>query len=149
MLDCHCSMAQFHPTLCDPLDCSMPDFPVHYLPEFAQTHVLSVGDAVQLSHPLSPPSPPALNLSQHQGLFQWVGSSHKWSKYWIFNFSTSLACWIRVALRPMIGILIKRGRFRDTDKQGEVAVMQLRKPRNNKNGWKIPDSRKHWGRILP
>ena len=63
-------MAQFHPTLCDPLDCSTPDFPVHYLPEFAQTHVLSVGDAVQLSHPLSPPSPPALNLSQHQGLFQ-------------------------------------------------------------------------------
>ena len=144
MLDCHCSMAQFHPTLCDPMDCSTLDFPVlHYLPEFAQTHVLSVGDAIQLSHPLSPPSTPALNLSQHQGLSNELALHIRWSRYWIFNFSTSLACWIRVALSPVLGILIKRGRFQDTDTQGEVAVMQLHKPRNNKNGWKIPDSRKY------
>ena len=56
---------------CDPMDCSTPGFPVlHYLSEFAQTHVLCVGDAIQPSHPLSSPFPPALNLSQHQGLFK-------------------------------------------------------------------------------
>ena len=56
-----------------PMDCSTPGFPVlHYLLEFAQTHVHWVGDAIQPSHPLSPSSPPALNLSQHQGLFQWI-----------------------------------------------------------------------------
>ena len=59
--------------LCDPIDCSIPGFPVlHYLLEFVQTPVHWVGDATQPSHPLSPPSPPALNLSQHQGIFQWV-----------------------------------------------------------------------------
>ena len=64
-------------TLCDPMDCSMPGFPVHHqLPEFTQTHVHWVGDAIQPSHPLSSPFPPAFNLSQHQGLFQWVSSSH-------------------------------------------------------------------------
>ena len=59
--------------LCDPMDCSMPGFPVHHqLPELAQTHVHRVGDAIQPSHPLSSPSPPALNLLQHQDLSQWV-----------------------------------------------------------------------------
>ena len=58
-------------TLCDPVDCSTPDFPVlHYLPEFAETHVHSISDAIQPSHPRLPPSPLALNLSQQQGLFQ-------------------------------------------------------------------------------
>ena len=67
--------------LCDSMDCSTPGFPVHNpLPEFAQTHVHSVSDAIQPSHPLSSPSLPALNLSQHQGLFQWVGSSHHVAK---------------------------------------------------------------------
>ena len=65
-------------TLCDPMDCSMQGFPVLCnLLEFAQTHVLWVSDAIQPSHPLSPTSAPALNLSQHQSLFQWVGSSHQ------------------------------------------------------------------------
>ena len=60
------------------MDCSTPGFPVlHYLPELAQTHVHWVGDAIQPSHPLLSPSPSALNLSQHQGLFQWVSSSHQ------------------------------------------------------------------------
>ena len=60
------------------MDCSMPDFPaLHHLPEFAQTHVHWVSDAIQPSHPLWSPSPPAFHLSQHQGLFQWVGSSHQ------------------------------------------------------------------------
>ena len=58
--------------LCDPMDCSTPGLPVHHqLPESTQTHVHWVGDAIQLSHPLSSPSPPALNLSQHQGLFKY------------------------------------------------------------------------------
>ena len=61
----------------DPMDCSTPGLPVHHqLPELAQTHVHWVGDATQPSHPLSSPSPPAFNLSKHQGLFQWVSSSY-------------------------------------------------------------------------
>ena len=73
--DC-CSVAQSCPTLCNSMDCSTPGFPVfHYLLEFAQTHVHWVDDAIQLSHPLLPPSPPVLNLSQYQGLSQWVFSS--------------------------------------------------------------------------
>ena len=63
------------------MDCSTPGFPVfHCLPEFAQTHVHWVGDAIQPSHPLSPLSPPALNLSQHQSVFHWVSSSHQVAK---------------------------------------------------------------------
>ena len=82
------SVAQSCLTLCDLMDCSTPGFPVHHqLLEFAQTHVHQVGDAIQPSHPLSSPSPPAFNLSQHLGLFQWVNSSHKWPKYWSFSFS--------------------------------------------------------------
>ena len=65
------SVAQSCPTLCDPMDCSMPGLPVHHqLPELAQTHVYPAGDAIQPSHPLSSLSPPAFNLSQHQGLFK-------------------------------------------------------------------------------
>ena len=72
------SVAQLCPTFCDPMDCSMPGFPVHrQLSEFTQIHVHRVSDAIQPSHPLPSPSPPAFNLSQHQGLFQWVGSSHQ------------------------------------------------------------------------
>ena len=65
------SVTQSCLTLCDPMDCSMPGFPVHHqLLELAQTHVYQVSDAIQPSHPLSASSPPAFNLSQHQGLFQ-------------------------------------------------------------------------------
>ena len=68
---------------------STPGLPVHHqLLEFTQTHVYRVGDAIQLSH-LSSPSHPAPNPSQHQGLFQWVNSSHQWPKYWSFSFSIS------------------------------------------------------------
>ena len=70
---CCCSVAKSCLTLCDPMDCSISGFPVlHCLLEFAQTHVQWVGNAIQPSHPLSPTSPPAFNLSQHQGLFQWI-----------------------------------------------------------------------------
>ena len=72
------SVAQSRLTLCEPTDCSTPGFPVHQqLLEFTQTHVHWVGGAIQPSHPLSSPSPPAPNPSQHQSLFQWVSSSHE------------------------------------------------------------------------
>ena len=75
------SVAQSCPTLCDPTNCSTPGLPVHHqLPEFTQTHVHRVSDAIQPSHPLSSPSPPAPNPSQHQSLFQWVNSSHEVAK---------------------------------------------------------------------
>ena len=68
-------------TLCNPMNCSTSGLPVHHqLSESTQTHVHWVGDTIQLSHPLSSPSPPVLNLSQHQGLFQWVSSSHQVAK---------------------------------------------------------------------
>ena len=87
---CCCLVAQSCPTLCNPMDCSSPGFPVHHqLSELAQTHVHRVGDAVQPTHPLPSPSPPAFNLSQHQDLFQWVSSSHQVAKDWRFNFSIS------------------------------------------------------------
>ena len=88
IFSCCCSVAQSCPTLCDPMDCSRPGSPVpHYLPKFIQTHGHRVGDAIQPSHPLLLPCPPAFNLSQHQGLFQRVSSSHQVAKYWSFSFS--------------------------------------------------------------
>ena len=75
------SVAQSCPTLFDPMNRSTPGLPVHHqLPESTQTHVHRVNDAIQPSHPLLSPSPPALNLSQHQGLFKWVISSHQVAK---------------------------------------------------------------------
>jgi len=75
------SVPQSCPTLCNPMNYSTPGLPVHHqLPEFTPTHVLWVGDAIQPSHPLSSPSPPAPNPSQHQSLFQQVNSSHEVAK---------------------------------------------------------------------
>ena len=84
------SVTQLCPTLCDPMDCCMPGLPVHHqLPEFTQTHVHWVSDAIWQSHPLSSLSSLTFNLSQHQSLFKWVSSSHRWPKYWSFSFSIS------------------------------------------------------------
>ena len=84
------SVAQSCPNLCDPVNHSMPGLPVHHqLLQFTQTHVHQVGDAIQPSHPLSSPSPPASNPSQHQGLFQGVNPFMMWPKYWSFSFSIS------------------------------------------------------------
>ena len=72
------SVTQSCPTLCDPMNHSTPGLPIHHhLPEFTQIHVHQVSEAIQPSHPLSSPSPPAPNPSQHQSLFQWVNSSHE------------------------------------------------------------------------
>ena len=82
------SVTQSCLTLSDPMDCSMPGLPVHHqLRKFTQTHVYWVSDAIQQSHPLSAPSPPAFSLSQHQGLFSAL--CIKWPKYWSFSFSIS------------------------------------------------------------
>ena len=84
------SVTQSCPTLCDPMNHSTSGLPVHHqLLESTQTHVHWVGDASQPSHPLSSPSPPTLNLSQHQSLFKWVSSSHQVAKYWSFSFNIS------------------------------------------------------------
>ena len=74
---CYCSVTKLSATLCNPMDSSTPGFSVLYYLDFAQTHVHWVGDAIQPSHPLSPPSPPAHNLSKDQGLFQWIFSLHQ------------------------------------------------------------------------
>ena len=84
------SFAQLCPTLCDPMDCSMPGFPVHHqLPEHTQTHIHCTDDAIQPSHPLSSPAPPAFNPSQHQGFSNESVLHIRWPKYWSFSFSTS------------------------------------------------------------
>ena len=78
------SVAQSCPTLCDPMNCNTPGLLVHHqLPEFTQTHVHWVSDAIQPSHPLSSTSPPAPNPSQHQSLFKWVILHMRWPKYLI------------------------------------------------------------------
>jgi len=84
-----------HFWLCDPMDCSTPSFPVyHQLPELTQTHVHWVSDTIQASHPLLSTSPPAFNLSQHQGLFQWVSSSHQVAKVLEFQLQHQSFQWI-------------------------------------------------------
>ena len=86
------SVTQLCPTLCDPMNCSTPGIPAHHrFPEFNQTHVHWVGDAIQPSHPLSPP---AFNLSQHQGLFKWVSSLHQVAKILKFQLQHQSFQWI-------------------------------------------------------
>ena len=88
------SVAQPCLTRCNPMDCSMPGLPVHHhLQEFNQTHVHWVSDAIQPSHPLSSPSSPIFNLSQHQGLFKWVSSSHQVAKVLEFQLQYQSFQW--------------------------------------------------------
>ena len=88
------SVAQSCPTHCDPMSHSTPGLPVHHqLPEFTQTYAHQVGDAIQPSHPLSSPSPPAPNPTQHQGLFQWVNSSHEVAKVLEFQLQHQSFQW--------------------------------------------------------
>ena len=89
------SVTQSCLTLCNPMDCSMPGFPVHHqFPGFTQTHVHWVSDTIQPSHPLLSPSPPALNLSQHQCLFKWIGSLHQVAKVLEFPLQHQSFQWI-------------------------------------------------------
>ena len=99
---CSCSVVKSHPTLCNPMDCSTPGFPVlHYLPEFAQTHVHRVSDAIQPSYPLSSSSPFAITCSQHQSFFQWVSFSHQVAKVLEFQLQHQSFQW-----HPSILVLI-------------------------------------------
>ena len=105
-MTCCCPVAQLCLMLCDPIDCSMLGIPVlHYLQEFTQTCAHWIGDVIQPSHLLSSPSPPALNISQHQGLFKWVSSSHQVAKVlelqlqhqffqWLFRFTSFRIYWL-------------------------------------------------------
>ena len=91
----HHSVAQSCSTLCNPMDSSIPGFPVlHHFKELAQMHIHWVGDAIQPSHPLLSPSPPAFNLCQHQGVFQWVSSSHQVAKVLEFQLQHQSFRWI-------------------------------------------------------
>ena len=98
------------PILYDPMNCSMPGFPVlHYLPEFAQTHFHWVSDAIQPSHPLSSPSLLALHLSQYQGLFQWTGSSHQVAGASVSSpfFQMNIQSWFSLGFTGLISLLSK------------------------------------------
>ena len=89
------SVVQLCWTLCNPMDCSVPGLPVHHqLLEPTPTHVHHIGDAIQPSHPLSSPFPPTFNLSQHQGLFKWVSSSHQVAKVLEFQLQHQSFQWI-------------------------------------------------------
>ena len=91
----------------DPMNHSTPGIPIHHqLPEFTQTHVYQVGDAIQPSHPLSSPSPPALNPSRHQGLFQWVNSSHHLSKVLEFQLQNQSFQWTPRTYLLQDGLLV-------------------------------------------
>ena len=91
---CWCSVTQSCLTLCYPMDCSKPGFPVHHQPlELPQAHVCQASDVIQPSHPLSSPSLPAFNLSQHQGLFKWVSSSHQVAKILEFQLQHQSYQW--------------------------------------------------------
>ena len=98
------------------MNCNMPGFPAHHqFPEFTQIHVHWVGDAIQSSHPLSSPSPPAFNLSQHQGLFKWVSYSHRWPKDWSFSFSINASneYWGLISFRmDWLDLLVVQGTLR-------------------------------------
>ena len=116
MIPCHpshrCSVSQWCPTLCNPMDCNMPSFPVHHqLLELAQTHVHRIGDAMQPSHPLSFPFPPAFNFSQHQGLFQWVSPWHQVAKVLELQLQHQSFQWIFRGWFPLgwTGFIIRSG----------------------------------------
>ena len=105
---CCCSVAEACLTVFDPMDCNTPGFPVlHYLLEFAQTHVHWVDDAIQPSHPLLTASPPAFNLFQHQSLFQWIGSSYQVAKLLELQLQHQSFQWLTLRLTGLISLQSK------------------------------------------
>ena len=112
-MNCCFSIAKLCLTFCDPIDCSIAGFPVlHHLLEFAQIHVYWVSDAIQPFHRLLPPSSLALSLSQHQGLFQWVGSAYKVAKVLELqlqhqSFQMNIQSWFLLGLTGFISLLSK------------------------------------------
>ena len=107
--NCYCSVTKLCLTLCNPTNCSIPGFSVHhYLPEFAQAHIHWVCYAIQPPCPLSPPSP-AFNLSQHQGPFHWVGSSHQMAKVLGLQLQNpmNIQCWFILGLTSLTSLVSK------------------------------------------
>ena len=136
---CRYSVSKSCLTLCDPMDCSIPSFPVcHYLLEFAQVHVHWVGDAIQPSHPLLPPSPSALKRSQHQGLFQWVGSSHLVARVlelqhqsfqWIFRVISFKIDWLDLlAVQGTLKSLLQHHSWKASILQHSTFMVQISHP---------------------
>jgi len=108
MNHCCCSVAQSCSTLWDPMDCSTPGIPVlHHLPEPAQTHVHWVSDAIQPCRPLSSPSSPAFNPSQHQGLSWWIGSSHQVASASASVLPMNTQDWFPLGWTGLISLLCK------------------------------------------
>ena len=124
------SLGQSCLTLCDPMNRSTPGLPVHHqLLEFTQTHVHQVGDAIQPSHPLSSPSPPTLNLSQYQGLFKWVSSSHQVAKVLQFQLQHQSFQWIlRTDLISLQSKGLSRVFFNTTVQKNQFFSAQLSSP---------------------
>ena len=118
-----CSVSKLCPTLCNPKDCSTAGFPVlHYLPEFAHIRIHCVKDAIQPSCPLLASSPPALNLSQHQGLFQWVDSLNHVAKVLelqlqLQSFHLNIQDWFPLGLTGLISLQSKSRIFSSTTVQ--------------------------------
>ena len=139
LICCCCSVTQLCPTICDSMDCSTPCCPVlHHLLEPAQTHVHWVCNAIQPSHPLSSPSPPAFNLSQHQGLFQWVSCSHQVAKYWASASASVLPMniqdWFHFRLTDLISLQSKglsRVSFNTTTQKHKFFSAQLSSQSNS------------------
>ena len=128
------SVTQSCPTLCDPMNCSTPGLPVHHqLPESTQTHVHRVGDAIQPSHPLSSPSPLALNLSQHQGLFQWVSSARQVAKVLEFQLQHRSFQWTPRTDLLQDGLVGSPCSSRDSQEE-DLGWMKLRRTKNNDHG---------------
>ena len=109
------SVAQSCPTLCDPMNCSTPGLPVHHrLTEFTQTHAHRIGNAIQPSHPLSSPSPPAPNPSQHQGLLQWGNFLHEVAKVLQFQLQNQSFQWTPRSYLPQDGLVGSTCSLRDS-----------------------------------
>ena len=133
---CCCSVAQSCPTLCNPMDCSSPGFPVlHQLPYFAHTHVHLVGDANQPSHPLSPPLPPAFNHSQRQGLFKWVSSLHQVAKvlelqlqHQSFQWTFRIDCFDLLAVQGTPKSLLQHNSKASVPRHSAFFIVQLLYP---------------------
>ena len=131
-----CLVTQLCLTLCDPMDCSTPGFFVlHHLPEFAQTHVHWVGDAIQSSHPLSFPSPPDINRSQHQGLFQCFGSSNHISKAMELQVQHQSFQWI-FKIHSFQLLKVSKKRLRSNKEKGGTVI----KPDPMGSSWDRPKS---------
>ena len=134
-MDC-CSVVKSCTTLCNPMDCSMPGFPgLYYLPEFDQTLVHWIRDAIQSFHSLSPPSPPALSLSQNQDLFQWISSSYQSPKYWSFLMKAN-------SLEKTLGKIEGRRRRERQRTDGWMASV-------TQWTWVWPSSRRRWRTGMP